>query len=65
MDRFEYRFVMVHAPDAREADAELEEMNDLGRDGWEAIGFSPATAAGRGLRVSTSTYVVLMKRRSA
>lgn len=63
MDKFQYRFVTVHTPESREAPEELDDLNALGAQGWEAVGFSPATAGGRGLHVTTSTYVILLKRR--
>jgi hypothetical protein len=43
------------------ADA-VSTLDALGRDGWEAIGFSPSHASSRGLRVETTEYLVLLKR---
>ena len=40
-------------------------LDDLGRHGWEAVGFSPSQASSHGLRVETTEHVVLLKRRRA
>lgn len=63
MTRWEYRLATVHAPAAKESAADLEVLDELGAEGWEAVGFSPTTAVGHGLReVETVSYLVLLKR---
>ena len=60
--QWEYRFEIVGlaSHEARDASHVLDE---LGAQGWEAVGFSPAEATSHGLRtVQTTTYVVLLKR---
>jgi hypothetical protein len=59
--RWEYRIEVVQLA-GREAGATAA-LDDLGRDGWEAVGFSPSRASGHGLRVETTEHVVLLKRR--
>jgi hypothetical protein len=59
---WEYRFEIVSVPD-RDAGAATELLDELGAQGWEAVGFSPAEATSHGLRsVQTTEYVVLLKR---
>jgi hypothetical protein len=60
--RFEYRVVTITVDRAQADGVDLAALDDLGAEGWEAVGISPATASGRGLHVETSTYVVLLKR---
>jgi len=60
--RWEYRFETVEVPD-RDPHAATELLDELGADGWEAVGFSRAEATSHGLRsVQTTGYVVLLKR---
>jgi hypothetical protein len=40
----------------------VADLDVLGRDGWEAVAFSPSQASSHGLRVETSEHVVLLKR---
>jgi hypothetical protein len=64
--RWEYRLEVVHVAGNDDGPARAEAastLNALGHDGWEAVGFSPARASGHGLRVETTDYVVLLKRR--
>jgi len=62
-DAFEYRLEIVHV-DRQGADGDdLAALDALGAEGWEAVGFAPSTASGRGLHVETSSYVTLLKRR--
>jgi hypothetical protein len=64
---WEYRLEVVHLAAGRDegaaarADAAAT-LDTLGRDGWEAVGFSPSHAASHGLRVETTEHVVLLKR---
>jgi hypothetical protein len=62
MTCWEYRFVRVQLGDRDDASAAADELDALGADGWEAVGFSPAHASGHGLSVHTTQYVVLLKR---
>jgi hypothetical protein len=68
--RWEYRIEVVALSgrnaddDTRRADAAAA-LDDLGRHGWEAVGFSPSQASSHGLRVETTEHVVLLKRRRA
>lgn len=62
MDRFEYRWEVVTAAKGEPPDADGL-LDRLGADGWEAVGVAPSTASGHGLRVETTAYVVLLKRR--
>jgi hypothetical protein len=64
MTRFEYRLLTVRIGAHDEHDRVEAELDALGAEGWEAVGFSPATASGRGLHVETTEYVVLFKRAS-
>ena len=68
-DHWEYRLEVLHVAgkdDAASARAEATSMLDaLGRDGWEAVGFSPSQASSHGLRVETTQHLVLFKRRHA
>lgn len=63
---WEYRLEVIHLAGRQDsATARAEAVSDLdllGRDGWEAVGFSPAQASSHGLRVETTQYVVLLKR---
>ena len=64
--RWEYLLEVVHLGGkdggaASRADAAAA-LDALGRDGWEAVGFSPSQASSHGLRVETSEHVVLLKR---
>jgi hypothetical protein len=67
-ERWEYRverFHIVGKDDAAEARADaVAALNALGRDGWEAVGFSPSQASSHGLRVETTQHLVLLKRRT-
>jgi len=52
--------------EAESAAAFLAELNELGRNGWEAVGMTPRTHYDRGggpPGVDTFTFVVLLKRR--
>ena len=62
---WEYRLEVLELPgknDEAIRTAAVVALNDLGRDGWEATGFSPSHAASHGLRVETTRFVVLLKR---
>jgi hypothetical protein len=65
---WEYRFEVMHLAGGKDdgasarADA-LSTLNRLGRDGWEVVGLSPSHASSHGLRVETTEYVALLKRR--
>jgi hypothetical protein len=64
--RWEYLLEVVHLggkDGGASSRAEAASILDgLGRDGWEAVGFSPSQASSHGLRVETSEHVVLLKR---
>jgi hypothetical protein len=66
-DHWEYRLEVLHVTgkdDTAAARAEAASaLNALGRDGWEAVGFSPSHASSHGLRVETTEHLVLLKRR--
>lgn len=64
---WEYRLETITLPkdDDRARSEATRTLDTLGADGWEAVGFSPSHAASHGLRVETTRYVVLLKRRSA
>lgn len=64
MDRYEYRWEVVTAGRGEPPDPEGL-LARLGAEGWEAVGFAPSTAGSHGLRVETTAYVVLLKRRAA
>jgi hypothetical protein len=52
--------------EAESAAAFLAELNELGRNGWEAVGMTPRTHYDRGggpPGVDTFTFVVLLKRK--
>ncbi|HEV8648001.1 MAG TPA: hypothetical protein VG276_01050 [Actinomycetes bacterium] len=52
--------------EAESAAAFLAELNELGRNGWEAVGMTPRTHYDRGggpPGIDTFTFVVLLKRR--
>jgi hypothetical protein len=56
------------ASDGRAAAAFLTELNELGRQGWEAVGLGPRTHYDRGGGPpgwDSFTFVVLLKRRAA
>ncbi len=64
--QWEYRLEVLHLAgkdggEAARADA-IAALDRLGRDGWEAVGFSPSQASSHGLRVETTEHVVLLKR---
>jgi hypothetical protein len=64
--QWEYLIEVVHLGGkdggaASRVDAAIT-LDVLGRDGWEAVGFSPSQASSHGLRVETSEHVVLLKR---
>jgi hypothetical protein len=66
VERWEYRLEVVHLGGkdggvASRADAAAA-LDTLGKDGWEAVGFSPSQASSHGLRVETSEHIVLLKR---
>ena len=62
--KWEYRLEAVQLPpnDAAQRAEVVALLDTYGRDGWEAVGFSPSHAASHGLRVETTQYVVLLKR---
>jgi len=63
--RWEYRLENVTLPGKDDGLAMAEAagaLDELGADGWEAVGFAPSHAASHGLRVETTRYVVLFKR---
>ncbi len=62
MTVWEHRFVRVHLGPKDDLDTARRALDDLGLDGWEAVGFSPAHASGHGLSVDTTEYVVLLRR---
>ncbi len=65
---WEYRLETIALPardDGHGRDEATQALDALGADGWEAVGFSPSHAASHGLRVETTRYVVLLKRKSA
>lgn len=67
MTSWNYRIEMLTLPGKDDADARLAAtavLDELGADGWEAVGFSPSHASSHGLRVETTRYVVLLKRRA-
>jgi hypothetical protein len=60
--QWEYRFEIAVIPD-QDPEAATRLLDELGAEGWEAVGFSPAEATSHGLRtVQTTEYVVLLKR---
>ena len=63
--KWEYRVEVVQlggkVPDAARAEVAAE-LTALGRDGWEAVGFSPSHASSHGFSVETTQYIVLLKR---
>ena len=64
--RWEYRIEVVHLGGkdggATSRDEAAATLDALGREGWEAVGFSPSQASSHGLRVETTEHVVLLKR---
>ena len=65
--RWEYRLELIDLVDKDTGPASraaaVSALDVLGRDGWEAVTFSPSHASSHGLRVETTQYVVLLKRR--
>jgi hypothetical protein len=65
LTKWEYRVEVVQLG-GRNADTTRAEvasaLTALGRDGWEAVGFSPSHASSHGFSVETTQYVVLLKR---
>ena len=65
VSRWEHRLEVLHLAGKDEDGARAEAVAVLdaaGRDGWEAVGMSPSHASSHGLRVETTTYVVLLRR---
>lgn len=65
---WEYRLETLNLPakdDDRARSDATRALDALGAEGWEAVGFSPSHAASHGLRVETTRYVVLFKRKVA
>ena len=56
---WEYRLETVHTDKGHDP---LAAIDELGREGWEAVGIAPATASRHGLGVESSEFVVLLKR---
>jgi|GEM_PF-3147647 hypothetical protein len=59
---WEYHLEIVHTDNGRDPLASMARLDELGRDGWEAVGLAPATASRHGLGVESSEFVVLLKR---
>ena len=63
--RWEYRLedlALPGKPDPADSASAIVGLDELGSEGWEAVGFAPSHAASHGLRVETTRYVVLLKR---
>jgi hypothetical protein len=61
--QWEYQIEVVDLDDRdHPPEAAVAQLARQGLDGWEAVSMSPSHAAGRGLRVETTQYVVLLKR---
>jgi hypothetical protein len=62
---WEYRMETVTVPgkdDEGALRAATAVLDELGAQGWEAVGMSPSHATSHGLRVETTRFVVLLKR---
>ena len=66
--QWEYRLEVIHLGGKDDGKASRDEavatLDLLGRERWEAVGFSPSQASSHGLRVETTQHVVLLKRRA-
>ncbi|MGZ4675271.1 MAG: hypothetical protein ACXVJ7_13735 [Acidimicrobiia bacterium] len=65
MTRWEYRLEVLELPGKDDPDARIERaaaLDQLGAEGWEAVGVTPTHAASHGLRVETTRFIVLLKR---
>jgi hypothetical protein len=64
--QWEYRLEVVHLGGRNDGESArayaVSTLDELGHDGWEAVGFSPSNASSHGLHVETTQYVVLLKR---
>ncbi len=66
-EHWEYKLEIFHITGKDDAAARagaVAALNVLGREGWEAVGFSPSQASSHGLRVETTQHVVLLKRQA-
>jgi len=61
MTRWEHRLEVIDLAAGNGLPA-VGVLDELGAQGWEVVGFAPSKAAGHGLHVETSAYLVLMKR---
>lgn len=57
MKKFEYKTLYYKLPLMKGFENKDEELNKLGREGWECVNASPITAAG-----STNAMVYVLKR---
>ena len=65
LTRWEHRLEVLHIAGKDDTASRAEAvatLDGLGHDGWEVVGISPSHASSHGLRVETTSYVVLLKR---